>query len=321
MRFLPDLRPALNRWARKRQGTDPDPVVLSTRRIYILPTALGLVYGLMIVLMMLGSMNYGNNLALGLTFLLGALGMVGMHHCQRTLAGLRIVSAGSEAIFAGQQAHFRFMLENVSPQPRFELQLSNEHSKSEPVALPAGARGEREVTVPAPRRGLLKLDRFEVSTRYPFGLFRAWSILHMESPCVVYPRPSEPGKTPPPMQTDTGGAQDQQRGDEDFAGLRAYHPGDSSRRIAWKAYARGQELHVKQYAGTAVVSHILDWDSLAGLDVEARLSRLCRWVEDAHANDRAYGLKIPGVEIEPNMGRSHRQRCLTALALFGTSTP
>ena len=74
--------------------------------------------------------------------------------------------------------------------------------------------------------------------------------------CVVYPRPSERGAPPPPLETDTGGAQDAVRGDEDFAGLRAFHPGDSPRRIAWKAYAREQGLQVKVYAGTAVTSHL-----------------------------------------------------------------
>ena len=105
--------------------------------------------------------------------------------------------------------------------------------------------------------------------------------------------------------------------DEDFAGLRTFHAGDSLRRVAWKAYARGQGLHVKMYAGTSVASHLFDWDSLPGLGVEARLSQLCRWIEDAHAEGRAFGLKLPDMELPANIGPAHRQRCLTALALYG----
>ncbi|HEY5806392.1 MAG TPA: DUF58 domain-containing protein, partial [Povalibacter sp.] len=112
------------------------------------------------------------------------------------------------------------------------------------------------------------------------------------------------------------GAQDSSRGDEDFAGLRSFHAGDSPRRIAWKAYAREQGLHVKLYSGTAVTSHQFDWDSLPGLGNEARLSQLCRWIEDAHAAGHAFGLKLPGVTLPPNIGPAHRQRCLTALAVF-----
>ena len=73
---------------------------------------------------------------------------------------------------------------------------------------------------------------------------------------------------------------------------------------------------MKLFAGTAVTSHRFDWDSLQGLDVEARLAQLCRWVEDAYAAGRAFGMKLPGVEIPENIGPAHRQRCLTALALF-----
>jgi uncharacterized protein (DUF58 family) len=133
----------------------------------------------------------------------------------------------------------------------------------------------------------------------------------------VYPQQAARSLKPPPTGTDTGGAQEARRGDEDFAGLRTFQTGDSPRRIAWKAYARGQELQVKQYSGTAVTSHLLDWDQLPGMHPEARLSQLCRWIEDAHANRNAFGLRIPGTEIAPNVGTAHRQRCLTALALFG----
>ena len=75
----------------------------------------------------------------------------------------------------------------------------------------------------------------------------------------------------------------------------------------------------KQYAGTDVVSHLFDWDSLPLLGAEARLSQLCRWVLDAHSTGEAYGLRLPGLVIEPNMGPAHRERCLNALALFEES--
>lgn len=307
-------------WIRRRQGTDSDPVTLVARRIYILPTRLGLGFAGMLFLMLLGSMNYANNLALGLAFLLGALGVVAMHHCHRTLAGLTVSLAAVDPVFAGQPARFRLALANAARQPRPELQLTTDGAVSAVVRLD-GATAEPtraivELAVPAERRGRLELERFEVATRYPFGLFRAWAVLHMDLHCIVYPKPGDRGLAPPPLETDVGGAQDGPKGDEEFAGLRPFHVGDSTRRIAWKTYARGQELHTKQYAGTAVTSHVFTWNSLEGLGLEARLSQLARWIVDAHAAGRAYGLELPGVRIEVNIGDAHRQRCLTALALF-----
>src|SRR6056297_394300 len=62
------------RWARRRQGADPVPVRLASRRIYILPTGVGVTYGLMTFAMLLGSMNYNNSMGFALTFVLAALG-------------------------------------------------------------------------------------------------------------------------------------------------------------------------------------------------------------------------------------------------------
>jgi len=310
------LRSRIRAWARRRHGVDTDPIVLSGRRIYILPTGLGVAFAAMLFAMFLGAMNYANNLALGLAFTLGALGLTAMHYCHRNLAGLKLASAASQPVFAGETAHFCIALENPSALARHELTVGNEHGTATPVRIDPAGRAVLQVDLPAPRRGALRLDHFEVATGHPFGLFRAWTHVHMDLTCIVYPRPAPRGAGPPPVETDIGGPQDSQRGDEDFAGLRTFHPGDAPTRIAWKAYAREHSLQVKVYAGTAVTSHWLDWHSLPGLSVEARLSQLCRWIEDAHAGGRAFGLKLPDLEIPVNIGPAHRQRCLTALALF-----
>jgi uncharacterized protein (DUF58 family) len=314
--LLARLRSKTRAWARRRHGIDPDPLILSGRRIYIVPTGLGIAFALMLFAMFLGAMNYANNLALGLTFVLGALSLTAMHYCHRNLAGVRIASGASEPVFAGQTARFRIALENSAPLARHELLIASDHCAASPARVDPSGRAILEVELPAARRGVLTLDHFEVATRHPFGLFYAWAYLHMNVKCMVYPKPSERSGMPPPLETDTGGAQDTLRGDEDFAGLRTFHPGDSPRRIAWKAYARERGLHVKVYAGTAVTSHLFDWNSLPGLGVEERLSQLCRWIEDAYAAGRAFGLRLPGLEIPQNIGPAHRQRCLTALALF-----
>lgn len=313
------LRKRTRAWARRRHGIDTDPLLLPGRRIYILPTALGVAYGFMIFAMFLGAMNYGNNLALALSFLLGALGLTAMQYAHRNLAGIRISSALCEPVFAGGLATFRIALENPAALARHELTLGNDEGVAPAVRLNSGERAILSLQLPAPRRGNLLLDQFEIATRHPFGLFRAWSHLTIPMRCIVYPRPSARDIPPPPLETDTGGAQDLTSGDEEFAGFRSFHPGDSPRRIAWKAYAREQGLHVKVYAGTAVTSHMFDWNAVKGTSIEARLSQLCRWIEDAYAEGRAFGLRLPGSEIPPNIGPAHRQRCLTALALFDGS--
>ena len=221
------LRKRARAWVRRRHGIDSDPYVLSGRRIYILPTSLGIAYAFMIFAMFIGAMNYGNNLALALAFMLGAMGLTAMHYAHRNLAGVRLSSSLCEPVFAGQLASFRIAIENTSRVARYELAIGNDHETARPTRIDPGERAILEVRSPAIRRGHLPLDHFEISTRHPFGLFRAWAYLHMPIRCIVYPRPSERGAPPPPVETDTGGAQDMTRGDEEFAGLRAFHAGDS----------------------------------------------------------------------------------------------
>jgi uncharacterized protein (DUF58 family) len=321
-RRLRHLRGILERrareWIRRRQGADVDPVLLRRQRIYILPTRLGIAYGAMLFAMLLGGMNYNNNLGLGLTFLLVSLGLVTMHHAHGTLAGVRLRLLEAVPGFVGGDVRFRLLLEHSSnvARPALEVGLTRTGRDNVMVDLPPLGAREATLAMPALHRGRVALQRFDVATSHPFGLFRAWAVVHPDYSGIAWPKPAERGMAPPRTATDTGGAQAGAIGEEDFAGLRPFQAGDSLRRVDWKAYARGRGLHTKQFAGTDVVSHVFDFDSLAGLAVEARLEQLCRWVLDAHERGEAFALRLPGTTIETNVGPAHRDRCLNALALW-----
>jgi len=310
------LRRRAHEWTRRRQGADGERIALDRRRIYILPTRLGLGFAVMVVAMLGGGLNYGNNLGIALGLLLGSLGLVAMHHCHGNLLGLAIRLAATEPAFAGGQVGFRLLVDNPTRAARPRVAIAVQGAREVVLDVPAQASATVEVELPARRRGTVHLRRFVIATQYPFGLFRAWSVGHPDYAALAYPALAPGGLPAPGVLTDTGGAQDQGgRGDEDFAGLQPFQPGDSLGRIAWKAHARGLGLHTKRYAGTSVISHVFDWDSLPDLAVEARLSQLARWIVDAHARGDAYGLRMPGTEVAPNVGRGHRQQCLGSLAM------
>jgi len=163
----------------------------------------------------------------------------------------------------------------------------------------------------------MPLGRFRVFTTFPLGLFRAWSNVELDSRCLVYPRP-EAGTTPlPPVSAVTGDGGAHGRGAEDFAGLREYHPGDSLRHVAWKAYARGDQLLTKQFGGRSGTELWLDWALLPrDFPVEQKLSRLVRWVLSAEAEGALYGVRLPGRDFAPGSGALHRDVILEALALY-----
>ncbi|TAK51377.1 MAG: DUF58 domain-containing protein [Gammaproteobacteria bacterium] len=305
----------MRRWIRRRQGPDRGPVCLHRSRIYILPTGLGLAFAAMLLAMLLGALNYGNNLGLGLVFLLAALALVAMQACHRNLESVTVSEAGTEPPFAGGEAIFRVTLTNPSNAARHDLALATPALEEAPVSLPATGEAIVALRLPARRRGLVRLDRIEIATRHPFGLFRAWAVVHPQLHCLVYPRPVDRAPFPPPTPGGAAGGR-ASRGVEDFAGLKDYHPGDPPRHIAWKAHARGGELLVKEFSGTTAPEPVFDLDATTGADLEERLATIARWILDADAAGQVFGLRLPGLEIPPQPGPRQRQRCLAALAGF-----
>lgn len=305
----------MRNWIRRRQGPDGEDVTLRRGRIYILPTGLGLAFGVMLVAMMLGSLNYANNLGLVLTFCLGALGVVAMHACHRNLEALVVKAAGCEPPFAGSDAVFRIALANPGRVPRCDLEAVAGAGTGSQASVAGGDEATVEIRVPTRKRGRIVLDRIEIATRFPYGLFRAWAVLHPQLVCLVYPRPAANAPSPvlAPARAAGGSAR---RGEDDFAGLKDYHPGDPPRHIAWKAYARSGELLVKEFSGDADAIPVFDLAHAPGPDLEARLSVLARWIVDASARGLTFGLRLPGEEFPPEPGESQRQRCLAAIARF-----
>lgn len=295
-------------------------MTLRRGRIYILPTGLGLAFGVMLFAMLLGSLNYANNLGLGLTFLLAALGVVAMQACHRNLEALVARTAGSEPPFAGQEAVFRLALANPSGAARCDLEARARVPLDAPVSIDAGSEATLQLRVPTRRRGAIVLDRVEIATRFPYGLFRAWAVLHPGERCLVYPRPA-PDAPPPPRPPGSAGGGAARRGEDDFAGLKDYHPGDPPRHIAWKAFARSNELLVKEFSGAAEPLPVFDLEDVPGTDLEARLSVLARWIVDAHARGETFGLRLPGQQIPPQPGEAQRRRCLAAIAEFQAPDP
>ncbi len=303
-------------WARKRQGRDPATTTLRPGRVYILPTGVGLVFGLMTFAMLLGSMNYNNNLSFVLTFLLIGIGFVAMHQCQRNLVGLELTFAGADAVFAGQAMRYRIAVTNNARNARYGIRLYAPDTSSDIHDLQPGESKIFILPLPTERRGQLALERFGVRTLFPFELFRSWAWLHMDISGLVYPAPAEHAPQPPPTMSARGHRQHDARGEEDFAGLRRYHEGDSPRHVAWKAFARSGQLLSKQFAGADTSSQWFDFDEIDVADAEQRLSILTRWIVDADRTLEDYGLRLPGAEFPPAHGDAHRRRCLEALAMF-----
>lgn len=312
------LTASLKNWLFRLGGPEAAPIVLVQRRIFVLPTRAGLLFSACLLAMLAGSINYALGLGFALTFLLAGMGVVVILHTFRNLAHLQISPGRCEPVFADQTARFILELNNERTEGRYAVGFRLQSGQTTMTNVPAGARAQLELAAPAARRGRMQLGRVIVETRYPLGLVRAWSYIQPEMSCLVYPAP-EPSAPPLPQPTSgIAGAGHGLTGSDDFAGLRGYQPADSPRHIAWKSAARGAPLLTKQFSGGGAARLWLDWDQLPRtLDVEARLSRLTRWILDAQRQGLEYGLRIPGRELPPGQGETHLRIALESLALYG----
>ena len=296
-------------------------VVLRHRRVYIVPTRVGWLYGATLAILLIGSINYALSLGFALTFLLTGLGLAGMVHTARNLARTAVSAGRAEPVYAGEAAQFHLLLDGRVPFERPSILVRHVASGAQLVIdVPVAAVAKVVLAVPAAKRGWLPIGRVMLETRFPLGLFRAWSYVELDARCLIYPRPERTPLPPTSPDAHTGAARTQATGSDDFSALRGYQPSDSPRHVAWKAVARAEDMLTKQFSGESAGERWLDWRLLpAGLDLEQRLSRLAGWVLAAQQSGALYGLRLPRKEIAPARGEAHRAACLKALALYRSS--
>jgi uncharacterized protein (DUF58 family) len=308
------LRGRMGRWIRRRQGPDSLPLTLSRRRLYILPTRFGIGFGLLLILMLVAGLNYANSIALFFTFLLVGFTLVAMHQCHRNLLGAQLLAAAAQPTFAQGVGSLNLNFANSAGVPRYRIAAAVGYEPNVTADLPAQGRQKIELAVAAPKR---RIDRLQLVTVHPFGLFRTWTWVHAPIEMLVYPRPH--GSLPMPTNSGrkSGSRSFANAGSDEWRGLRPFRDGDSPRQVDWKAYAREAPLLVKEYSAAGSDLRLFDFGALPNLPTEARLEQLARWVVDAEAGGERYGLTLPDGYVKPDRGPEHRHRCLAALALFG----
>ena len=299
---------------RVKRGPLTPPFKLEYRHIFVLPTTFGWGFGLMLVFMAVGGLNFNNNMALMLVFLLGTIAQLTTLIAYRNLSGLRIDRIYSEPVFCGENAHFLVFASNKDERQRFALQAGFD-SPQDCKDFELNATGAFKLQQATLTRGWFEMPSFRLETRFPLGLFKAWSWIFPQSRCLVYPSPAQ---NPPALPNSAYGHSGKAaKGDGDqLHGLRKYQAGDSIQRVAWRASARHNELYSLEMETPREEACELDWDLLQGADIETRLSILTAWVIIADHKQISYSLKLPENSVSIGKDIAHRSRCLETLALY-----
>ena len=285
-------------------------------RITCFPTRYGWLFVLVLLGMLMGSINYNNNLGFLFTFLLGSMLLVSLVHSFKNIRGIVVDEIQALPVFEGQDAIFESKL-YVLPRQRMAVRFRLDGNQETLVDIAPGSCVRVAVVLPAGKRGCVSPRKLHMSSEYPFGLFCFHASSQLFTDCLVYPKPVPVQKLSMQDLLQAHSAEGvAQKSVEDFKGLRTFQHGDATQHIFWKAFSKGQGLMVKEFMGSASPSLCFSWDKIRFENVEKKLSVLCGMVLKAHGMKLDYGICLPGHLIAPGNGEQHKHACLRALALF-----
>jgi len=299
------------------EGPRAAPYLLNYRRVYILPTKQGLVFSILLFAMLVGSINYNNNLGYILTFLLASITVVSIFLTYHNILFLNIGPVILRPVFAGNNSTIPVQIDNQDYSSRFAVEYYLPKQTHFVTDILANINTSIDLEVSFQKRGIQPIPRFVIETTFPLGLFRAWAPIELQQSLLVYPQPATDTRLPQISHGEKEGQNHQGVGNDDFEGLKNYQMGDSLYRIHWKSAARYQTLQTKHYIGSASDELWINWHDSHHSDIEKRLSQLTKWVMLADATGIPYGFRIPGTEYALSTGLQHKNSCLKALALYG----
>lgn len=312
--FVPEwLAKKIDSYIQKKNHLNLKTYQVDRHNIYILPSKSGWLFIASLIAILTGAINYNNNMAYLLCFFLSSLGFIAMLQTHQNLNKLIIKPLTSKAVFPGQEIEFSFNASPTDSHHHIAIETQNNHNI---LSIDQAETTEFTISDIAKQRGLQNAKRFKLFTEFPLGLFHAWTQLQLNNSVVVYPKPVN-NKL---LTTDFYAGNHQKSnlsGDDEFAGIRDFKKGDSTKSMAWKAIAKTNKLYTKEFHTETGDYLIFDFNKIDNvINLEEKLSILCYLIINASKEKIHYGLKLPNQTIEPDQGDSHKHKCLTSLALY-----
>jgi protein-glutamine gamma-glutamyltransferase len=294
------------------------PAAVTVKSVRVRPTRNTIGFCGLLLGLWYAALSQGNGAAYALFFLIVALALVSWLHARRNLRGITLRAGRIDSVFAGSELRIPVSITagagNFAAGIEIRATAGGEPAKCGFIA--AGKTVDVVISTPATQRGVFPVIDVELRSLWPLGILAARCRVALEAPHMVHPTPDGSQSLP---EGAPGWKYDRRKGrgdGDEFAGLREFRPGESSRRIDWRAAERTEKLLIKEWEGASGGVRWLDWEDLDASGTEARLAQLARWVLEADRFGAPYGMRIPGAEISPSFGPAQRARCLQALAAF-----
>jgi uncharacterized protein (DUF58 family) len=224
----------------------------------------GLVYIGAVMVLALAALNTGNNLLFLIVASMLASILISGVLSHVVLSGVELRLDLPEHIFAGQSAPALAQVANRKRiLPSFSLRLCSAPPKAkrgkqphaqilvQPVYfpyLPAGQTCRQRVEMQFPRRGVYQQEALGLRTRFPFGFVEKTRSVDSALQVVVYPAIQPPEEVCQEWALVSGELESYTRGrGHDLYSIRAYQHSDSVRHVDWKASAKRNALHVREF--------------------------------------------------------------------------
>jgi len=297
----------------------------------------GLVYCSMMMFMGLAAINTQANLLFGVFGLMIGILLVSGIISRLVLRGLRVHRELPDGCVVGQPTNLTYeFVNNKKFWPSLSVTLAEldgvEAFVKQPQTYMLHAAGATNAVVPTEvvpkRRGLHQLDRYQLSTSFPFGFIkRAVERRHAET-LLVYPAIAkvDPRVLALCRSSETSGSmmRPKRGGDDEFYGVKEYRQGENPRRIYWRRSARTGVLVSKEMTRVSPPKLLLLIDTFSRPGQREDLTDVERVIAMAaslanHALEQglqlgAYTWSGDWVGLHPNRGKRHRRDVLALLA-------
>lgn len=214
-------------------------------------TRIGGAFLLFVLVVGFAAINTGNNsLYIGLAFMLGCLLLSGIAS-KGGLKHLRVTFEGIEDTWAGRPSRGRMRVANSSRIWNVRDVIVVGEELAAPLFVPVIERGREavfETEFLFQRRGVVKLNKIDLYTRYPFGFFLKKRRVRIDGEVIVYPRLLGGDVARERFRPVEGEQYTSHRpgAGQDVHSFRDYVRGDSLRQVAWRKSASLGRWIIKQ---------------------------------------------------------------------------
>ena len=304
-----------NSWIKKRSPAK-NPQTFNSNNVYILPSGFGWAYGLVLLSLFSGAINYQISTVFLMTFLLALIGVVSAWEAHANLKDLSIKLICVDDVQQGQPAQITLLIQSNN-KLRFSLEFQiAKQPKCRLEKIPAEGL---QFTLPfiTSERGSFPLPRIVISSVFPFGIFRVWGYAHFDKHYYVYPAPVTPDFWPPRLDSQQNNIKNDSPGDDELYELKQVeNPWIQPNLIAWKIAAKGQGWYLKTMNRNEGEYCLFRLKDLPKQDLEKNLQHLSYWLINAEEDNLLYSLELAKAPTPFANGKQHLQYCLRQLALY-----